>query len=274
MKESGNFEDKSGSNFKIENFEMPNGNAISSCPERGIVTSLKLKGEEILYMDNETLQNKEVSVKGGIPVLFPNAGPIPEKIKNGELSDLPQHGPARNQQWKSIQTTEGVDLTLNSNVETKKVYPYDFNLSVSNRFEKDGSITITEEVQNLESNKDLPISMGLHPYFKVPNELKKDIQFNFEGGKFIEENIDKWANGKYIWIENPNTPMEVQIPNLGKLTFKVSPEYKKIWIWSQPGKDFICIEPVMRDVGGIIDDPEIVKSNQKFSANLNLSLEK
>ena len=68
--------------------------------------------------------------------------------------------------------------------------------------------------------------------------------------------------------------MEVQIPNLGKLTFKVSPEYKKIWIWSQPGKDFICIEPVMRDVGGIIDDPEKVKSNQKFSANLNLSLEK
>ena len=53
------------------------GNEVSFSPERGgIITSLKLGGKELLYLDEETFRNPEVNVKGGIPILFPNAGPL------------------------------------------------------------------------------------------------------------------------------------------------------------------------------------------------------
>jgi D-hexose-6-phosphate mutarotase len=72
--------------LKIETVKTPEGNEVSFCPERGgIITSIKFDGNEVLYMDDETFNNKEVNVKGGVPILFPNAGPIPDEIKTDEL---------------------------------------------------------------------------------------------------------------------------------------------------------------------------------------------
>ena len=261
--------------FKIETEETPKGDIALLCPERGIITSLKFcDSDEILYMDEETLNNKELNIKGGIPVLFPNAGPIPDELKTPEFASLKQHGFARDQKWNFEETMQESSLILRANSETKKVFPYDFVLSLVNKFEKDGSFTITEQVENCEPEREMPISMGLHPYFKVANELKKDIKFDFEGGKFIEDNFDKWANGKAVSLDNPGGSMVVTIPKLGKLTFNISKEFKKIWIWSQTDKDFICIEPVMRDKGGLVTDPEMIKPYERFSAKMNISFRK
>jgi len=69
--------------FKIITIKGPNNNEVSFCPERGgIVTSLKLKGTEIFYLDEETFQNKNENIRGGIPILFPNMGEINKFIKN------------------------------------------------------------------------------------------------------------------------------------------------------------------------------------------------
>ena len=118
----------------------------------------------------------------------------------------------------------------------------------------------------------MPVSSGFHPYFKVSREEKKNIIFNFEGGELVKEQIEKWANGKAVSIENPNKPIEIKIPGLGSLVFDISKEYKRIWVWSMEGKDFICIEPVMRDKGGIIEDPEKIKPKEKHSSSFNISL--
>lgn len=274
MKEN-NLENGQNLKPKIETVEIPNGDSISYCRERGIITSLKIGGgKEVLYMDEDTLNDRKVNIKGGIPVLFPNAGPIPDELKTLEFAELEQHGFARKQEWEAVETMEGINASLRSSKETKKVFPYNFELSLISKFEKDGSFTVTQQVENHEAGKEMPVSFGLHPYFKVPNELKRDVRFNFEGGKYVEENKEKWSNGQSISLENPGTPMEIQIPDLGVLIFKISPEYKKIWVWSLSGKDFVCIEPVMRDKGGIITDPEIVKPHQKYSASLNVSFKK
>jgi galactose mutarotase-like enzyme len=256
--------------FNIETFTTPLGSEVSYCAERGIIVSVKFNGQEVLFLDEATLQDLKSNVKGGIPVLFPNAGPIPEELKTTELSQLEQHGFARKQKWESTKTTEGIDSVLRANDETKKNYPYNFELSLISKFKKDGSFNVVERVENLEADKNMPVSFGLHPYFKVSSESKKNIKFNFIGGKFIEENAEKWINGEAVKIDNPNTPMEVIIPGLGTLIFTISPEYKRVWVWSQPGKDFICIEPVMRDKGGIITDPQLVKPREKYSATLNV----
>lgn len=269
------FEHKPISKLHIENIKTLEGNEVSHSPERGeIITSLNFKGKEILYFDEATFQNIEENVKGGIPILFPNAGPL----EGPQYPNLKQHGFARNQKWEAIRIPNGFIGKLRSNDSTREMFPFDFSLHVSGEFKKDGSFNIIQSVKNLEKDKELPISMGLHPYFKVPNELnedsyeqKKKIKFNFKGGDFVEENIEKWANGKAISIDNPNTSMEIGIPLHGTLVIEASKEYQKIWIWSQPGKDFICIEPVMRDKGGLVNDPEEIKPGEIFSANFNIS---
>ena len=133
------------------------------------------------------------------------------------------------------------------------------------------------KVENLEDYKELPISMGLHPYFKVPSSEKKNIKFNFEGGKSIEEQFDKWSNGQFVSIDNPklkdpSAVMEIVFPNMHTLVIDPSVEYQKIWVWSMPDKDFICIEPVMRDVGGLVNDPQKIRPKETFSASVNFNI--
>lgn len=253
--------------FQIKTVEMPNGDAISFCSERGIITSLKLGGgEEILYMNEETLHNSKTNIRGGIPVLFPNAGPVSNNPENNEFSKLKQHGFARNQKWDFIETMEGITTTLNANDETMKVFPYSFSLSLINRFGKDGSVTIIQQVENYEADKEMPLSMGLHPYFKVQSGQKKEIKFNFPGGDMVEKDFENWSNGGTTVIDNSGIPMEIHIPGLSKaLVVEYSKEYQKICIWSEPGKNFICIEPFMRSDGGLADNPEMIKPYQKYS---------
>lgn len=262
--------------LKIETLKGPKENEISFCPERGgIITSMKLKGEEILYMEEDTLQDKSKNVRGGIPVLFPNAGPLEEGSYN-----LKQHGYARtSNRWEMEPHEEGMfEERLACDEEMKKAFPYDLLLRMKARAEEDGSVSLDEEVENGEVEKDLPVAMGLHPYFKVPNEKKKDIKFDFPGGKRIENDYETWSEGGTTIIDNPkiedsDAVLRIEIPDLGTLIMDVSEEYKKIWIWTLPAKDFICIEPAMRGVGGLTDDPEMVKPKTSFKGRVNFRLE-
>lgn len=266
--------------LNIETIKGPNGGEVFYCPERGgIITSLKLNGKEVLYLDEETFRDLQKNVKGGVPILFPNAGPIAE---GSEFSNLPQHGFARNKKWQAEKAGGGFSEILSADEETMEAFPYNFRFSVLGRYEENGSFTMNQEVENKEIEKELPLSMGLHPYFRIPGEedsdtKKRNIRFNFEGGKSVEEQVETWANGKAVSIDNPkikdpNAVIEVNIPSLGTLIIDASAEYRKIWIWSMPGKDFICIEPVMRNKNGLIDDPEKIKPGQTFSANVNFRL--
>ncbi len=240
----------------------------------GVITSLKLKGKEILYFDQETFIDIEKSVRGGIPILFPNAG---ELQKNDIYPNLKRHGFAKNMEWKVEKIEDGFKETLVANEDTKNAYPYDFKLSIIGLFERDGSFTLKQEVKNMENDKELPISTGLHPYFKVPDGEKKDIKFNFEEGQIAEDKIDIWANSGTVYIDNPKTKnpeavLNIDIPRLGTIILDISLEYEKIWIWSIPKSDFICIEPMMRGLNGLIDNPFNIKNGGVFNAYLNIKL--
>ena len=273
MKE--NFFEEKQQFFRIETIKGPREGEASYCPERGgIINSLKLEGKEVLYLDEETFKDIYTNVKGGIPILFPNAGPLDE---NCIYPKLEQHGFARKLKWQKESINDGFKEMLEANEETRKIFPYNFRLSQVGKFENDGSFTFSQEIENNEENKELPISMGLHPYFKVPYNEKNNIKFNFEGGKEIEEKVEIWSNGKAISIDNPKikdngATLEVTIPNLGKLLIDVSEEYKKIWIWSMTNKDFICIEPVMRDKNGLIENPEKVQPKAIIKSKVNFKL--
>lgn len=262
-------------NLKIETVKLENGNEVSFCPERGgIITSLKFQGKEILYMEEETFLNREVSVHGGVPILFPNAGPV----EHPDFPNLKEHGFARTStEWKAEINNKGFREILMPEEKNQLSFPFNFQFIFEGNFEDNGSFTITEKIENKEESRELPLSLGLHPYFKVPKEEKANIKFNFEGGKLVEEQIGLWSNGEYICIDNPKIKdssaiLEIEIPQLGTLVINPSAEYKKIWVWSQPEKDFICIEPMMRDKGGLTSDPEMISPGETFSMKVNYGL--
>ena len=262
-------------NLKIETIKTPEGYEVSFCPERGgIITSIKLGGKEILYLDEETLKNKDVNVKGGVPILFPNTGPV----DNSKFPGLKQHGFARNSsKWKSEINPRGFKETLLSDQENYESFPYKCQLSVEGKFEENNSFTIIQTTENLEENKEMPLAKGLHPYFGIPKGEKANVKFYCEGKEMLKEQMEVWPNGGTVSIDNPKLKnpeavLEVLIPGLGILVIDASIEYQKIWIWSLPGKDFVCVEPVMRDAGGLVDDPQMIKPKESYSASVNISL--
>lgn len=273
--------------FNIETVRSPEDNEVSFSPERGgIITSLTLGGKELLYMDWDTFRSEDpgTSVKGGIPILFPQAGPLkPDVLAKLSLDDplrnLKQHGFARNSAaWRAQTGERAFRETLSSDNETRKAFPYDFELSMVGELEKDGSFTLIQGAVNKERGKVMPLAMGLHPYFRVPHDKKHLIKFDFPGGENISPEPPPEDPNRAEKFDNPrlhgHEPMRIVIPELGTLVMDVSREYKRIWVWSIPGKDFVCIEPVMRDAGGLVNDPEQVPPGKSVVGRVNFRLEK
>ena len=55
------------------------GDTLRIVPERGgIITSWISSGREMLYLDYSRFKDKSKSIRGGIPILFPICGDLPE----------------------------------------------------------------------------------------------------------------------------------------------------------------------------------------------------
>jgi galactose mutarotase-like enzyme len=260
---------------KIERLEGVGGNEVSFSPERGgIITSIKFEGTEVLYLEDATFRDTAKNVRGGIPLLFPQAGPADETRFPG----LKQHGLARlSSEWK---LNPAPNKNLGSFSESLTVleptasFPYKFRTDVTGMFDEAGAFVLTQSGTNLEEVREMPISMGLHPYFKVPHGERKNIIFDFPGGEVAAQKSQVWMSDGTVVLDNPGTPLRVYIPELGTLILSPSSEYRNIWIWSKPDADFICIEPVMRNEGGIVNDPHMLRPGESLAASLSVQLER
>ena len=75
---------------------------IEVVPERGgIITKWRIQGQEIFYLDSDRFTHPELSVRGGIPILFPICGNLPDNTyTHGDRTyTLKQHGFAREMPW-------------------------------------------------------------------------------------------------------------------------------------------------------------------------------
>lgn len=98
------------------------------------------------------------------PILFPIVGVL--KNGNAESAEgtvtLARHGLARLNQFEVVeQSVFSVTLQLKSTEETRKVYPYDFELKLIFSVAGD-TLTQTYEVTN-PANVVLPFTLGAHP---------------------------------------------------------------------------------------------------------------
>ncbi|MBD2395276.1 aldose epimerase [Cyanobacterium aponinum FACHB-4101] len=238
--------------------DIENDSRLEIVPEKGgIVTNWKIQGQNILYLDQERFKNPSLSVRGGIPVLFPICGNLPENIFYFEDKKyiLKQHGFARDLPWKVIGQSHSksakIILSLKSNQETLEVYPFEFELIFS--YELLGKKLIIEQSYENKSNKKMPFSTGFHPYFYCGNKDKLklnipateyqnktgDKTFSFDGNlDYNSPEIDiaftKLQGNKALFTDEKRD-----------LTVKVKYDdfFSTLVFWTLEGKEYICLEP-------------------------------
>lgn len=235
------------------------GSWMTVCPERGgMVTAFGAGGEEQLYLNEETLYDSAKNVRGGIPVLFPISGQLEEGRYQweGETFNMPNHGVARINQWEVLndeaeEKKASISLRLTSSEDTKKVFPFDFEL-VFTYVIAGNQLTIHQTYQNL-SGEPLPMYPGFHPYFKagtkkisVETDATQYLDYNDEEVKKFNGSIDlEGLKESVALLDAENRSMTFQFGNPSSVEMETGPEFAYTVLWTEAGKEFVCIEPWM-----------------------------
>jgi galactose mutarotase-like enzyme len=110
------------------------------------------------------------------PVLFPAVGRLlDDMFREGEKSyPHPKHGIVRRSQLSVVhQTASEVWLSLVANVETRRAYPFEFELRIG--FVLEGNrVSQRFEVYN-NGDISMPFAIGGHPGFSIPMTAQTDI---------------------------------------------------------------------------------------------------
>ena len=143
---------------------ISNGSLTASIDTMGAQLMSLQKGEsEYLWQGNANWWPRRA------PILFPIVGVLKDgKADSAEGTvSLARHGLARLNQFEVVEKSDStVTLQLKNTEETRKSYPYDFELKLI--FSVDGdTLTQTYEVTN-PGNVVLPFTLGAHPAFNIP----------------------------------------------------------------------------------------------------------
>lgn len=232
--------------------------SLEVVPERGgIITRWSLQGQDILYLDAERFRDPNLSVRGGIPILFPICGNLPNNTytHNGESYTLKQHGFARDLPWEVTDqvTNDLVSLTLvlNSNDQTYAVYPFDFQVAFTYQL-KGNTLEIQQRYTN-HSTEAMPFSTGLHPYFFTSD--KTQLQFEIPASEY-QDQITKEVHSFSGTFDLSRDEIDVAFRQVNensasvtdtgrrlKLTLSYSDLYSTLVFWTVKGKDYYCLEP-------------------------------
>ncbi|MBW4617772.1 MAG: aldose epimerase [Cyanosarcina radialis HA8281-LM2] len=227
-------------------------------PERGgIVTSWGIRGQEILYLDAERFAQPNLSVRGGIPILFPICGNLPDNAYTYQdrVYSLKQHGFARDLPWEVTeevtQDLAGLTLVLNTNDRTREVYPFDFKLAFTYQIQGD-TLNIEQTYTNL-SDTAMPFSTGLHPYFQTTDKTK--LQFEIPSSEYQDQRSQAvhQFDGSFDFESDEidvifrqlsgNSATVTDISRHLRLTLSYDRTYSTLVFWTVKGKDYYCLEP-------------------------------
>lgn len=254
-----------------------NQSSLSVYPARGgIVTSLVLNGVELLYqgMLDETLHDISKNVKWGIPIMFPNAWPLSKEVKETSWLTLPQHGFARTNTWTLWKIANNqIKQSLHSqDIRDLWNFPFEWSLDNTITLESPESCSFEYTVTN-NSEKALPFAFWLHPYFDIPQWKKDEIEWLFQWGDKIKNEIGNWSNDGTTYLDIPEDKIiKFKIPWVGTIRMELSLDFKRLWVWSLPGKNFVCVEPVFWDEDTLITNPVIVAKWEKYTSFMKVSL--
>jgi len=264
--------------FSIENQQL----RISIHPKGAELQSIYHKRHQTEYM-----WSGDPAVWGKhSPLLFPIVGTLKANTYyyQDRAYSLSRHGFARDREFAvEAQDASSITFLLKSDAETKKNYPFEFELRVIYRLSPEGFST-TYRVIN-PASAPLFFSVGGHPAFRLP--LAPGTEYTDYYLEFDKtENAPRWPISKDGLIETQSQPMLDNTKTLplkkelfakDALVFKHPassavairsaktqrglkmdfPGFPFLGIWAAPNAEFVCIEPWC----GIADS---VDSNQQY----------
>lgn len=226
-------------------------------PDRGgIITRWQVGDRDLLYLDQERFANPDLSIRGGIPILFPICGNLPNSVytHNGVEYSLKQHGFARDLPWSVIEpdpSQNHLTLHLESNDRTRAVYPFEFQLAFTYTL-LDTRLELHQQITN-HSRQPMPYAIGFHPYFAVAD--KAQLEFDIPGTEFLDQQTQTVHpfSGRFDFAQDE---IDVAFRNVSRLqstvvdraartrlTLKFSDAFSTLVFWTIKGKDYYCLEP-------------------------------
>lgn len=237
------------------------GDQLRLVPERGgLVTGWSSGGRERLYFDAARFADPALSVRGGIPVLFPICGGLPDHA-------LPQHGFARDRPWSLalLEDGEGVRLALSDDPSTLALFPHRFRLSLEVR-PQDATLEIRARVEN-PGDQPLPFSFGLHPYFQVRsleavrveglpeqalNQLTLQPAASAELLAGLPEGVDLLATPRgLVRLVDRAAGEAISLETTAPLDLVV--------VWSDPPRSMVCLEPWTAPRGALLSGERLLQ---------------
>ncbi len=226
---------------------------IRIVPERGgLITEWRSEGKELLYFDLERFLDKDKSVRGGIPILFPICGDLSEGYSTGgKKYFLKQHGFARDLPWSIdlLKDEVGIRLKLSDSNDSRSCFPFSFTLWMDVIL-KEKSLEVSVKIYN-QSQDSMPCSFGLHPYFQVLNTQKIKIEGLPE--KCIDQTNMKVTNASdqirildkgVDFLSYPSCSVKL-FDCLSRNVIELIHEapMDTTVIWTDPSRQMVCLEP-------------------------------
>ncbi|MDP1922794.1 MAG: aldose epimerase [Myxococcales bacterium] len=223
----------------------------------GLVTHWSVGGEALLFLDEATLVDVSRNVRGGIPLLFPNAGPLPAEGVEfaGRRISQPQHGLARLAAWEVVDAvgdddTARISMRLRSSDATRVGFPFDFESELAVSL-SDGRLLLEWRFTNT-GDVPMPLHAGTHPYFTVPVAQKAKAQVPSKATRLKERRSGEvrpaspvhFGEGEVDVALLDHGPAATLLRGDGsRIELNSTPQLSTLVLWTLPDQPFICVEP-------------------------------
>jgi galactose mutarotase-like enzyme len=273
-----------------------------------LTAAIKHAGAELFSLKNN--DNKEFIWEGNpdfwgkhSPVLFPIVGTL--KNNTYTINDisyhLPRHGFARDMKFNLVsKTDESAIFSIQSNTESLKVYPFEFELQIFYTL-IDSQLNIQYKVINKNDSK-MPFSIGAHPAIALPGNFE-NYALEFEKNEPLKYSLleNDLISNKTKQLETKENQIELnyQLFENDALIFKSLEsnsltilennkpyvkvdfaDFPSLGIWTKENAPFICIEPWFgysdtdENSGNLFEKEGIVTLdvNQTFNSKFSIEI--
>jgi galactose mutarotase-like enzyme len=228
-------------------------------------------GAELFSLKNS--ENKEYIWEGNpafwgkhSPVLFPIVGTLKNNsyLYNGKEYHLPRHGFARDMEFELIKKNKkSATFSLISSAETRKVYPFDFELQICYSL-KENKFNIDYKIIN-KNDFTMPFSIGAHPALALTGNFE-NYSLEFEKQEILKYHLLEDGlisnNTNEISLDNRQLGLNYSLFENDALVFKTLEsksitilqntvpilkvnfsDFPNLGIWTVKNAPFLCIEP-------------------------------
>ena len=230
----------------------------------------KETGVERVWDGNPEVWNRHA------PILFPFVGKVIDgvyRIGDKEYSMKTQHGFARDMVFECVEeAADKVTHRLLATEETKAIYPYDFELFVTHKFDEENPriLQVIWEVVN-HSEDTMYYSIGGHPAFTLPvnaSEERREYFLEFPGRdnlEYVSVNLENgYIDADIVYpLELDNgyvqffdkiydtlifdykniEAVRIAKPDKTPYVTMTCGQFPMLGIWTKETGNFICLEP-------------------------------